>query len=233
MICLEFCWEPERKFVFQNRFYPFFCLMLWISSSQQASQLVRNWNLNISSSESLMSLWSVNDTKKSVLLSPHCLMYVCAGLSVWTHACQCFNVSALVCLRHLSVLSDGLVCVSLWVHAEGRPQLLQHPADNTTSKLLCCSTFWGLGAQGGGALTTKKNLPEIEMYSHCCMEIRVCSRYKFWIGLKKSWPVEVFPQGNVASYMITRIPLLLSLVLEYFSPHQGWKDQTRNALDVQ
>lgn len=101
----------------------------------------------------------------------HSVFNFCATLPVWT-AVDTFSSEHLQCVSSGFVLSSNLCCqkvlyificiyvpVSLSILAAALT--VQHPAVITTSKLLCCSTFWGLAAQGSGALTTKKNLPKI------------------------------------------------------------------------
>lgn len=101
-------------------------------------------------------------------------------LSVWTHFCQ--HVSVGTC-QSKSVSYTNMcrqrasVCVS--VHAASRLRLLHHPADIATSKLLCCSTFWGLGARGSGA--NNKEGPKIVTSRHTWLHanLRVHARNGF------------------------------------------------------
>lgn len=70
--------------------------------------------------------------------------------------CCCQRVT--VCTCQSNPCCQWTSCTSRSTQQAGSSSL-HHPADITTSKLLCCSTFRGVCAQGSGALTTKKDLP--------------------------------------------------------------------------
>lgn len=73
---------------------------------------------------------------------------------LWIRCCQ----RVTVCTCQSNPCCQRTSCTSRSTQKAGSSSL-HHPADITTSKLLCCSTFRGVCAQGSGALTTKKDLP--------------------------------------------------------------------------
>lgn len=135
--------NSEGMFDFLNRFHSLFCVFM--NRHQPEDERAPSQSRVFS-----------NCICNPVSVCYSILSWTLVLLSVWTRFCQ--HVSVRTC-QSKSVSYTNLCCqrffVYVSVHTASRPRLLHHPADITTSKLLCCSTFWGLCARGSGANNKK------------------------------------------------------------------------------